>query len=161
MTWAFESGLEPFWGNLGDNSNVATTSRPHAGTMSLEVTASSTDPASVGVIPCFDSTSSGSFDLRGRRFTAFIFVPTSPGSSFAGTSCRLGAYDPTFVRPSLGAASAVAPIVPGSYFQLTGIFPTTTLEAHIYEIFIECTLPTDWLISDTSKDWFIDDVRID
>ena len=52
------------------------------------------------------------------------------------------------------------PIVPGSWFQLSTTFPTTAVESKIYQLMIQCYLPSDWLATDPTKVWYVDDVQI-
>jgi hypothetical protein len=60
----------------------------------------------------------------------------------------------------LPASANRAPVVPGTWFQLSGVFPSTAIESQIYEITVDCNLPTDWTSDDPTKAWYVDDVRI-
>jgi hypothetical protein len=115
-------------------------------------------PASVQSLPCTGD-NVGTMDVRGKTFSAWIYVPTS-SSSYAGTSCRLRATDRNFNLSQLPATATKAPIVPGSWFQLSGKFPSTALESQIYELTIDCKLPANWGFSDPSKTWFVDDIQV-
>ncbi len=161
-SWGFEPG-EPFaWGNNAETNSSLSTAQHHSGNTSLQATPSSdpTLPAGVLSLPCTTDSTQVVMDLRGKSFSAWIFVPAAAGSSFANTSCRISGLDPSFVRSTLGATATKAPVVPGAWFQLTGTFPSTTLESRIYELSIECLLPPDWGFADPSKVWFVDDVRV-
>ena len=97
--------------------------------------------------------------LGGKTYSAWVLVPNS-ASSYAGTSCRLRAFDSTFRESGISSQAVVAPIVPGSWFHLTGVFPQTDIEASIYELTVDCNLPADWTFGDTSKVWYVDDVTV-
>ncbi len=114
--WGFEPG-EPFsWSNSAETFSQISSAQHHTGFESLQVSASSdpTLPASVNNQPCTDA-QVGTMDVRGKTYSAWIFVATST-SSYAGTQCRLRAFDRTFhvigrtclPRPSDAAAGASA-----------------------------------------------------
>jgi hypothetical protein len=98
-------------------------------------------------------------DVRGKTYSAWVFVNNST-SSYAGTSCRLHATDRNFNESTLPASATKSPITPGTWFQLTGVFPSGTLESHIYELRVDCKLPTDWQLNDPTKAWYVDDARV-
>lgn len=166
--WGFETGENLFWYNGADNNSQIVGGNAHSGANAVAISPSSNGsganptPARIGNQPCSDSTSTGSLDLRGKLFTAFIYVPTYAGSSFTGTSCKLGANDASFVETTLtGVKPSVSPIMPGSYFQLSGTFGTTALESRIVGVYIQCFLPKDWTYGNAAQQWYVDDVRID
>jgi hypothetical protein len=161
-SWGFEAGEAGFWTNSADNAVMPSTDQHHSGSGSLASTPPdySTVPATVLSIPCISATDVGSMDLRGKTFSAFVFVPNST-SSYAGTKCLLRAVNENFMSSQLiGASVKKEPIVPGSWFQLSATFPTTSLESVIYEIAIDCYLPSDWALDDPTKLWFVDDVQV-
>ena len=99
-------------------------------------------------------------DVRGKTFSAWIYVNNST-SSYTNTRCRLGARDSSFQEIALPASATRAPITPGAWFQLSGVFGTTAREAAVDSIRVDCTLPADWTVGDANDVWFLDDVRID
>jgi hypothetical protein len=158
--WGFEPG-EPFgWSNSADNGSSLSTAQPHAGTQSLFVTApdASGVASRIDTTPCFTG-GDGTMDLRGKRFTASVFVPTST-SSYAGTSCRLRAFNHAFQESAISSQAVRSPITPGAWFQLTGVFPSTAVEQQIYELTVQCNLPTDWTLADPTKGWYADDISV-
>jgi uncharacterized protein (DUF3820 family) len=159
--WGYEWGQPfPFWSASAETSVGPSADRDHSGSMSLKITASSDPslPASTNVVPCTDSVV-GTMDVRGKTYSAWVFVNNST-SSYAGTSCRLHATDRNFNESTLPASATKSPITPGTWFQLTGVFPSGTLESHIYELRVDCKLPTDWQLNDPTKAWYVDDARV-
>jgi hypothetical protein len=159
--WGFEWGQPPpFWGNSAETNSSPSAAQHHSGSMSLSITPSSDPalPASIDALPCTD-TVVGTMDVRGKTYSAWVFVANS-SSSYANTRCRLRAFNRSFQESQLPASATKAPIVPGSWFQLTGVFPSTTLESQIYEITVDCNLPADWAFDDPTKVWFVDDARV-
>jgi hypothetical protein len=110
-------------------------------------------------------------DARGRTFSASIYISTAAPGNFSGTVCRLRAFvgptatpaNPTpFAMIPLPASASRSPVVPGSYFTLSGVFPTTAAASEVYVINVECFLPPEWLCCvDPNALWYIDDVSID
>jgi len=90
----------------------------------------------------------------------WVYVPTSR-SSYAGTSCRLRAYDQSFNESTISTTAVRAPITPGASFKLTGVFPLNAVDTQIYALAVDCKLPTNWVNGDPNKDWFVDDISID
>ena len=157
--WGFERG-ESVWSNSADNNSSVSTAQAHSGTQSFAVSASDYPgiPSRIDNTPCF-TTGDSTMDLRGKRFSAWVYVPTST-SSYAGTSCRLRAWNHAFQESAISSQAVRSPITPGSWFQLTGVFPSTSLEQQIYELTVECTLPTDWTFADPTKVWYADDITV-
>jgi hypothetical protein len=91
-----------------------------------------------------------------------------------GTSCRLRARTggtATAANPIPGTEVTIAgtprsPIVQGSYFTLTGTFPTTAPASEVSQILVECSLPDAFVFSDSqdslgaTSSFYIDDVSI-
>jgi hypothetical protein len=159
--WTFEPGENLFWNNSAETINELSTDQHHTGIESLRISPS-TDPslpASINNVFC--STSEvGVSNLVGHTYSASVFVPNS-ASSYANTDCRLRAFDRNFAEYTLPASATKAPIVPGSWFQLSGTFPTNATA--VYEVTIECKLPTDWVFSIPivpSQAWYVDDISI-
>jgi hypothetical protein len=151
--------MEVFWGNDENNNSSLSTLNPHNNSAgSLEVTPSSVPGtrAFVSTSPCLDPTSFeiGTMNLAGRKYTASIFVPALAGN-FSATSCQIGYIDQSFAEFTI---AQVAPIVPGSYFTLTGTFPSNI--PPIGRIFVACTMPPTWAFDNTTQRWYIDDVSI-
>src|SRR5581483_7472759 len=98
------------------------TAQAHTGTQSLQVSGSSDPmyPASVNAEQCFANAGGGTMSLSGKTYSAWVLVPNSASSSYADTSCHLRAFDSTFRESAIFSQAAVAPIVPGSWFHLTG-----------------------------------------
>jgi hypothetical protein len=161
--WGFENNDSMSWYNSAETTSTPSTSQHHSGGWSLSISPSSypTIPASVSSQSCVDSTGTdvGTMDVRGKTFSAWVFVGTS-SSSYAGTMCRLRATDRNFTDSLFGASATKSPIVPGGWFQLTATFPATVVEANIYSLYVDCMLPSDWTFGDPSKVWYIDDVQI-
>src|SRR5262249_30215925 len=127
--WGFEWGQPfPFWNASAETSVGTSADHHHSNSMSLKITRSSDPslPASTNVEPCTDSVV-GTMDVRGKTFSAWVFVNNST-SSYAGTSCRLRAFNRNFQESTLPASATRSPITPGSFFQLTGVFPSTSIE---------------------------------
>lgn len=159
--WGFEPA-EPFaWSNSAETSSGVVSGLVHSGTQSLQISASSDPayPARINATPCTSSSMSGAMDLRGKTFTAWVYVPTS-SSSYTGTSCRLRAFDAAFHESGISTKAVSSPIKPGSWFKLSASFPFTSVEAAIYELTVECKLPSDWTYGDPSKVWYVDDVSV-
>ncbi len=161
--WGFEGGEPPAWNNSAETASVVSTAQAHSGTQSLRISASS-DPtlaASVNAEQCFNAAGGGTMNLAGKTYSAWVFVPSST-SSYAGTSCRLRAFDPSFHESTLPSGTVRAPIPPGTWFQLSGVFPSTS--TNIYELTVDCKLPTDWAFGDISlpatKSWYVDDIKV-
>ncbi len=82
------------------------------------------------------------------------------GSSYDGTACRLRAFDRSFNESQI-SLQASAPITPGVWFQLSGVFPSTSVEQQINElVVVECNLPGDWTYGDPSDAWWVDDIQV-
>jgi hypothetical protein len=158
--WGFEPGAPGFWSNSAETSSTFTNAQVHSGTQSLLVSASSdpTLPARINTNQCFAG-GDGTMDLRGKTYSAWIMVATS-SSSYAGTSCTLRAFDHAFHESGISTSAVRTPITPGSWFQLSGVFPSTSVEAQIYELTVECKLPTDWTFGDSTKVWYVDDIQV-
>jgi hypothetical protein len=158
--WGFEPGEEWAWGNSAETSSSIVSGVSHTGTQSLRISASSdpTLPASVNSEPCFGS-ADGTMDLRGKTVSAWVMVANS-SSSYAGTACRLRAFNHSFQESALSAQAVSTPIKPGTWFQLSGVFPSTALESQIYELTVDCNLPGDWMFADSTKVWYVDDVQV-
>ena len=159
--WGFESGSTVPWLNSAETSSMTSMDQHHSGSWSLSVSPSSYPgyAATTLTLPCTPDLTVGTMDVRGKTFSAWVFVVNST-SSYAGTSCSLHATDRNFAESLLPASSMTAPIVPGTWFQLSATFPTTSLESMIYKLAIECTLPSDWAFDDMTKWWFVDDIRV-
>ncbi len=161
-SWGFEWGQPgPFWNSSAETFVSTSADQHHAGSMALKISASS-DPAlaaSTNNLPCTDSVIVGTMDVRNKTYSAWVFVNSST-SSYAGTSCRLRAFNRTFQESTLPASATKSPITPGTWFQLTGTFRSTTLESQIYELTVDCKLPADWQLNDPSKAWYVDDARV-
>lgn len=144
---------------------METTAQHRTGSQSLAVTPTSnptTSAATVGVFACEDAAfNAGTLDLRGRTFTAFVRVPSSPGSDFSVTRCFLAANDPSFAAATIqGAGASVGPVPQNAFFTLTGTFANTAVESRITLLEVKCFLPVDWFQSDPTKLWFVDDISI-
>ena len=159
--WLFESGEPPAWNNSEETLSGITTKQAHSGTQSLIVSASSDPalPASVNAEQCFSAAGGGTMNLAGKTYSAWVLVPNST-SSYAGTNCRLRAFDQSFHEATLTSGALRAPIPPGAWFQLSGVFPSTA--TNIYELTVECKLPTNWVFDSTltSSVWYVDDVTV-
>ncbi len=167
LHWGFEPTEAPGWQNIDDVFAVVTNAQHHSGSQSLSVTPNSisSQPAPIGIFACQDASFNiGTMDLRGKTFTAFVRVPSSPGSFFTNTSCFLGANDPNFNPATIqGAGATVGPVPQDVFFTLTGTFANgaaTSVEAHISQLTIKCLLPPDWLQNDPTKLWFVDDISV-
>ena len=158
--WGFEPG-ESGWNNSTETFSSITTAQTHGGTQSLQISAPTdkTLPASISNGPCFSAAGNGTMDLRGKTYSAWVNVANST-SSYANTQCRLRAFTSNFQESVLPASTRKAPIVPGSWFQLTGVFPSTAVESQIYQLAVECTLPTDWSATDSTQVWYVDDIVV-
>jgi hypothetical protein len=160
--WGFESG-DAFWGNSAEtmSSIVAAPSPVHTGAQSLQVSASSdpTLPASINSTPCYSGAGGGTMDLRGKTYSAWVLVSYT-GSSYDGTSCRLRAFDSSFNESAISAQAVSAPITPGSWFQVSGVFPSGAVEQAIYQLTVDCNLPADWTWGDPSDFWYVDDIKV-
>lgn len=160
--WGFEAGEPSTWSNSAETISQTSDVYHHSGTQSLMVTASTdpTLPASVETLPC-SADVIGTMDVRNRTYSAWVFVNVTP-SSYEGTQCRLRAFTRNFVEsPLTGSTVSVSPIAPGSWFQLSGTFENTSTEQQIYELTVECKLPSDWTFGSGDDVWFIDDVQVD
>lgn len=158
--WGFEPG-DAGWQNSGETASSITTAPAHSGGQALQVSASSdpTLPASIASTPCYSGASSGTMDLRGRTYSAWVLVANS-ASSYAGTYCRLRAFDQSFNESEISMQAINTQIAPGFWFQLSGVFPSTVVEQQIYKLAIDCSLPGDWSFGDPSNFWVVDDIRV-
>ncbi len=157
--WGFEPGEPWSWNNSAETFSGATSDQAHSGTQSLSVSASSdpTLPASVNAEQCFSAAGGGTMNLSGKTFSAWVLVPSS-SSSYDGTSCRLRAFDSSFNESAISSQAVRAPITPGAWFQLSGVFSST--DVAIYELTVECMLPTDWVHGNTGNVWYVDDIQV-
>jgi hypothetical protein len=115
-------------------------------------------------ILCLDATGSvaGSMDARNRTASAWVYIPVvSPApATFAGSSCSLRAFSTDFSAVAFSGPVTRTPLVAGSWFQLSGVFPATATT--VYGISVECVLPVEWACcADPVHVWYIDDVRIE
>ena len=165
MVWDFEA-FPYLWFPSGETSADGSMDQHHTGLGSLSLSASSdkTLPASADAAICVtvDGSIVGTMDARGKTFSAWIFVPDSP-SSLANTRCRLRALDRNYAESALiGSSVAIAPIPTGTWFQLKGTFPDGDLESRIFELFVDCFLPADWMLANwPAQAWYVDDIRVD
>ena len=161
MIWGLEPSDE-LWNNSAENNSTAVSSPRHSGSWSLQISQSSDlqYPSSVNLRPCWVDSDQDTMDVRGKTFSAWIYVSSST-SSYANTRCRLRATDSNYQDSVLPASAMRAPIVPGAWFQLSAVFPSTAREAAIAGIMVDCFLPADWTFGDPADVWYLDDVRID
>jgi len=160
MAFGFESGSASPWGVGAGTGISASMAQHHSGVWALAMTQTTYPNAAATIfsIPCTSGVA-GTMDVRGKTFSAWIFVANS-ASSYASTQCRLRATDDKLYESTLPATAMMGPIVPGSWFQLSTTFPTTAVESKIYQLTIQCYLPSDWLATDPTKVWYVDDVQI-
>jgi hypothetical protein len=104
----------------------------------------------------------GQANLSGKTYSAWVFLPNVAPSSTSGTTCSLHAKATGFVDvPLSGAGATKAPVVLGSWFQLSGTLPTTAAAQQIETISVECVLPSGWnCCQDPTHVWYVDDIQI-
>jgi hypothetical protein len=96
-------------------------------------------------------------------FSAWVYLPNNPPTSTTGTSCTLRAFDgasPAAEIPLTGSGVTKAPLVLGSWFSLSGTFPTTAAGQEVARVNVECDLPADWDYGEPEHVWYLDDVQM-
>ena len=153
--WTFTGGDKGVWNNTNETSSEVATNFGRTDQWSLRLYASfnATYPAmAFASYFCADGTLDGTFDLRGKRLTAYVYLDGDYGTYPA--RCRISAYNPAQLFTWVDNPPE------RSWFQLSATFGTQA--SAITQIGIECDLPEAW--SDESgadpERWYIDDVRI-
>jgi hypothetical protein len=133
-----------FWNNSAETNSALSNARHQGatGSWSLKVTPSSDPlhyPARVLNLLCTYDTV-GTLNAVGKTYSAYVYVPNIAGTNYANTSCRLRAFDNNFNASSISGQQA---ITPGTWMHLQAVFSNSTVNQHIYEIAVDCSLEVD------------------
>jgi hypothetical protein len=100
----------------------------------------------------------GSLDLRGKTFSAWIMVGAA--TPVSTDFCRIQGRSPQPPYDIFLGSSATRMMPPGgTWFELTGTFGGSSMEAQVDALWIMCKLPTAWS-GDDSRRWYVDDISV-
>jgi hypothetical protein len=156
--WNFAGGDRYFWTNTNETSGDVVGIHGYTDQWSYELRASFNPSyyAMAFTTFCDGPGFGGSFDLRGKRLTAYVYINALSYGGYAAR-CRISAYNPQHLFPWVNNPPL------NTWFPVTANF--TSVDSAIVQIGVECDLPAAWNDGEPQANpdperWYVDDVQI-